>query len=231
MSPPPVARRCVVGTGHGGVRVGCPPRLRSPVDQGRTVPSPLSVDEAMDRVDARLSAPPAVVVEPTADHGRIVRGLLHGIGVGGNLVNDAHLAALAIEHRCTIVSFDHDFDRFDGGSAPRAGRVNSSPQPVGTGGSVVPVRPRQLGVARVMFRVACAVRHSIVYRRGDSITQGPTSASAPGNSAASSRAEIYGWRQREVQWLRNCRMRATRRCASDRRTGSSNRPRRRPANR
>jgi len=34
--------------------------------------------------------------------------------VGGNLVSDAHLAALAIEHRCGILSFDNDFVRFPG---------------------------------------------------------------------------------------------------------------------
>lgn len=77
-------------------------------------PSPLSVDGAMDRVDAWLNAPSAVVVEPTVDHARVVRDLLRAVGSGGNLVNDAHLAALAIEHRCGIVSFDHDFGRFDG---------------------------------------------------------------------------------------------------------------------
>lgn len=77
-------------------------------------PSPLSVAQAMDRVDAWLAAPPAVVVEPTIDHPRIVRDLLGDLGAGGNLVNDAHLAALAIEHRCGIVSFDNDFARFPG---------------------------------------------------------------------------------------------------------------------
>ena len=77
-------------------------------------PHPLSVDEAMDRVDAWLAAPPAVVVEPTVDHPRIVRDLLRGLGSGGNLVNDTHVAALSIEHRCGIVSFDNDFDRFPG---------------------------------------------------------------------------------------------------------------------
>jgi uncharacterized protein len=77
-------------------------------------PSPLTVDGAMDRVDAWLAAAPAVVVEPTPDHASIVRRLLRETGVGGNLVNDAHLAALAIEHRCTIVSFDNDFGRFGG---------------------------------------------------------------------------------------------------------------------
>ncbi len=77
-------------------------------------PSPLSVDEAMDRVEAWVAAAPAVVLEPTPEHPRLVRELLRPLGVGGNLVNDAHLAALAIAHRCTVVSFDTDFDRFAG---------------------------------------------------------------------------------------------------------------------
>ena len=77
-------------------------------------PSPLSPEMAMDRVDAWLAAPPAVVVEPTVRHPQVVRDLLRTLGTGGNLVNDAHLAALAIEHRCGIVSFDNDFARFPG---------------------------------------------------------------------------------------------------------------------
>ena len=77
-------------------------------------PSPLSVDQALDRVDAWLGAPAAVVVEPTAQHARIVRSLLAAVGTAGNLVNDAHLAALALEHRCGVVSFDNDYGRFPG---------------------------------------------------------------------------------------------------------------------
>lgn len=77
-------------------------------------PAPLSIDGAMDRVDAWLSADSAVMLEPTVRHASILRELLAEIGIGGNLVNDAHLAALALEHRCGIVSFDNDFDRFTG---------------------------------------------------------------------------------------------------------------------
>jgi toxin-antitoxin system PIN domain toxin len=77
-------------------------------------PSPLTVNQAMDRVDAWLGADPAVVLAPTGDHARLVRTLLAAVGVGGNLVNDAHVAALSLEHRCGIVSFDTDFRRFPG---------------------------------------------------------------------------------------------------------------------
>jgi hypothetical protein len=86
-------------------------RLATRVD---LFPAPLSVDEAVRRVDEWLAAGSAVVVEPTADHGRVLGDLLRAAGSGGNLVNDAHLAALAIQHRCSIVSYDNDFSRFAG---------------------------------------------------------------------------------------------------------------------
>ncbi|HXJ43261.1 MAG TPA: PIN domain-containing protein [Bryobacteraceae bacterium] len=41
-------------------------------------------------------------------------GLLETIGIAGNLTTDAHLAALAIEYRATIVTTDADFARFPG---------------------------------------------------------------------------------------------------------------------
>ncbi len=77
-------------------------------------PAPLTVEGALDRVDAWLAAPSAVVVEPTPEHPHVLRRLLAPVGVGGNLVNDAHLAALSIEHRGVVVSYDNDFSRFPG---------------------------------------------------------------------------------------------------------------------
>jgi predicted nucleic acid-binding protein len=41
-----------------------------------------------------------------------MRSLLLAGKISGNLVNDAHLAALAIEHGATIVSCDSDLSRF-----------------------------------------------------------------------------------------------------------------------
>jgi predicted nucleic acid-binding protein len=68
----------------------------------------------MDRVDAWLAAPTAVLLEPSSVHHRRLRQLLADTGMVGNLVNDAHLAALALEHRFPIVTYDRDFARFDG---------------------------------------------------------------------------------------------------------------------
>lgn len=77
-------------------------------------PSPLSAEEAVGQVAEWCQAPSAVLINPTVRHIDIVGRLLADVGVGGNLVNDAHLAALAIEHRARIVSYDSDFGRFDG---------------------------------------------------------------------------------------------------------------------
>jgi toxin-antitoxin system PIN domain toxin len=77
-------------------------------------PAPLTQDAAFDVARGWLDAPAAVEIHPTARHLDILRGLLAPIGTAANLVNDAHLAALAVEHGATLVSFDRDFGRFPG---------------------------------------------------------------------------------------------------------------------
>lgn len=76
-------------------------------------PSPLTVERAVEVVERWLEAPPVVLVEPTGRHLPLLRGLLVRCGTAGNLVGDAHLAALALEHDATVVSFDRDFGRFE----------------------------------------------------------------------------------------------------------------------
>ncbi len=75
---------------------------------------PLSLDEATTIVAEWLARPSAVVVHPTDRHLDLLRGLLGPVGTAANLVSDAHLAALALEHGAEVVSFDTDFARFPG---------------------------------------------------------------------------------------------------------------------
>lgn len=78
------------------------------------LPKPLSVDEALGLVRDWLAHSRARILQPTDAHERVFGDLLRAVGKAGNLTNDAHLAALAIEHGATLASFDRDFDRFDG---------------------------------------------------------------------------------------------------------------------
>jgi uncharacterized protein len=80
----------------------------------RAFQNPWDVDRALDVLDGWLSQPVAAVVHPTTRHSAVLRDLLHPLGSAGNLSNDAHLAALAIEHGATLYSCDNDFARFPG---------------------------------------------------------------------------------------------------------------------
>lgn len=72
-------------------------------------PRPLPREAAITQVADWLAAPSAVLVNPTVRHADILARMLTYVGTGANLVNDAHLAALAVEHRASIVSYDSDF--------------------------------------------------------------------------------------------------------------------------
>lgn len=52
--------------------------------------------------------------QPTERHADLLGRFLDLPGVHGNLVPDAHLAALAVEHGLTLCSTDGDFARFPG---------------------------------------------------------------------------------------------------------------------
>jgi toxin-antitoxin system PIN domain toxin len=75
---------------------------------------PLTVDGALAFIDEWLAQPNVRALGPTEHHWPILRNLLKTTGTAGNLVPDAHLAALAVEHGYAIYSTDHDFKRFPG---------------------------------------------------------------------------------------------------------------------
>lgn len=76
--------------------------------------NPMPLDAAFDLIDTWLEQPSVSIVDPGPRHRTILRGLLSPMGSGGNLTSDAHLAALALEHRAELCSSDHDFQRFPG---------------------------------------------------------------------------------------------------------------------
>lgn len=73
---------------------------------------PLSPATAWERVTDWLAAPVAWIPEPGAEYRRILGSLIGAYEVRGNLIPDAQLAALAIEHGLTLCSADTDFARF-----------------------------------------------------------------------------------------------------------------------
>jgi len=80
---------------------------------------PLTPDESLATMRTWLAQPSATIVEPTSRHLGVLGGLLVEAGMAGNLVNDAHLAAVAIENAAELVSYDSDFGRFAGLTSSR----------------------------------------------------------------------------------------------------------------
>jgi toxin-antitoxin system PIN domain toxin len=75
---------------------------------------PLTLDQAVAVIGTWLGSPNAITVEPGPRHLQSMAALLAAAGTAGNLVSDAHLAALAIDEDAVLVSFDTDFARFAG---------------------------------------------------------------------------------------------------------------------
>lgn len=80
----------------------------------RVFESPLAPEAALDMVSGWLEQPCVTPVNPGDRHWLVLSRLLRQDGTAGNLTNDAHLAALAIEYGATLCSADNDFRRFEG---------------------------------------------------------------------------------------------------------------------
>ncbi|MDP9065847.1 MAG: type II toxin-antitoxin system VapC family toxin [Pseudomonadota bacterium] len=78
----------------------------------RVFERPLDLDQARSRVQSWLDQPCVRLIHPTERHWTVLQELLKEGQALGNLVTDAHLAALAIQHGCTLMSTDGDFARF-----------------------------------------------------------------------------------------------------------------------
>lgn len=73
---------------------------------------PLTPAEAWSHVADWLDAESAWIPLPTPRHAEVLSSLIDRYQLRGNLIADADLAALAIEHGMTVISADTDFARF-----------------------------------------------------------------------------------------------------------------------
>lgn len=76
------------------------------------VKSPLALERAIANVDEWFRLPHVRPIDAGPKHWDTVRELLMDQGSSPRLTTDAHLAALAIEHRAQLATNDQDFRRF-----------------------------------------------------------------------------------------------------------------------
>jgi uncharacterized protein len=85
------------------LRVVTHPRVFSP-------PVPLAI--ALHDLDQILASPTLVLLSETERHSDVMTTVVRESGVTGNLVHDAHIAALCIEHGVSeLLTGDRDFSR------------------------------------------------------------------------------------------------------------------------
>lgn len=99
-----------------GVRVGMPWQcllayLRITTRHGNFAQTH-SVKGAWSQISAWLDQPSVWIPEPTARHATLLEAIMNDAEVSGDLVSDAHLAVLAMEHGLTLCTNDRDFARF-----------------------------------------------------------------------------------------------------------------------
>jgi toxin-antitoxin system PIN domain toxin len=76
-----------------------------------SIPTP--VDAAFAYLTALRAQPSHIMLAPGAQHLALLEQLCQSAEASGDLVADAQLAAIAVEHAAELVSFDRDFARFD----------------------------------------------------------------------------------------------------------------------
>ena len=80
----------------------------------RAFQNPMTPMEASEHVRSWLGQPPVQVLDPGPDHIRHTLKLLETLGTAGNLVSDAQMAGLAMDHDAVLHTADTDFVRFQG---------------------------------------------------------------------------------------------------------------------
>jgi hypothetical protein len=82
------------------------------VTNPRVFERPQSMGEAWSQVTVWLACEVCWTPQPTERHPDVLGSLLAAPGMQANLIPDAHLAAMAIEHGLVLCSTDGDYARF-----------------------------------------------------------------------------------------------------------------------
>ena len=85
------------------------------VSHDRLFDPPTPVVDALGSMDSLLASPTARLLTPGDRYLRLLRSLIEESHVRGNLVFDAQIAAVCLEHgAATLLTEDRDFARFSG---------------------------------------------------------------------------------------------------------------------
>ncbi len=83
------------------------------VTHPRVFAPPVPLEVALHDLDQILASPTLRLLSETQRHAEIMQTVVKESGVNGNLVHDAHIAVLCLEHGVSeLLTADRDFARF-----------------------------------------------------------------------------------------------------------------------
>ena len=112
-----VARRLLTTLAEGAVPWAipwpCVYEFLRVITHPRVFNPPVPIELALRDVERILASPALVLLSATDRHAQIMQEVVKESAVTGNLLHDAHIAALCIEHGVSeLLTGDRDFSRF-----------------------------------------------------------------------------------------------------------------------
>ena len=108
-------RRLAEGNEAWAVPIQCIGEFLRVVSHDRVFQPPTPIDEALALIESLLASPAARLLMPGNRYLQILRDVIARSGVRGNLVFDAQIAAVCLEHGAsTLLTEDRDFTRIQG---------------------------------------------------------------------------------------------------------------------
>jgi toxin-antitoxin system PIN domain toxin len=108
-----ILTECAEGSAAWAIPWPCCYEFLRVVTHRRVFHQPVPADVALADLRALLASPSLVLLSETPRHAEMMEAVVHSSGVSGNLIHDAHIASLCLEHGVTeLITGDRDFHRF-----------------------------------------------------------------------------------------------------------------------
>ena len=108
-----VLAECAEGAAAWAIPWPCVYEFLRVVTHPKVYHPPVPAEVALADLRSLLASPSLILLSETPGHGDVMDSVVRSAGVTGNLIHDAHIAALCVEHGVTeLITGDRDFHRF-----------------------------------------------------------------------------------------------------------------------